>query len=73
MSTKPKPSNHAPQGSHTERIWYVQESGRIGFGRTYGEHSFNYRPVQSEPGNGKGGTRLPFSPITPPRPPADKS
>lgn len=51
--------------------WRDRRTGDVGSGRTYGEHSFNNRPVDAEPvgrprrSNGK---KVPFDPFNAPKP-----
>jgi hypothetical protein len=30
------------------KIWFDKSNNSIGFGKTYGEHSYNNRPIESE-------------------------
>lgn len=51
-------------------IYYSQKSGRVGYGRTYGENSYNGRPIDAVPGRAfePRSNQAPFSPFDAPKP-----
>jgi hypothetical protein len=46
-STVPKGSRWSSRRK-IDGTFYVREDGTVGFGKTYGEHSYNYRPVRAD-------------------------
>lgn len=54
----------------SDGIYFDRKSGRVGFGRTYGENSYNGRPSDSIPGLAfdPRSNQAPFSPFDAPKP-----
>lgn len=71
LDGRTKPSLREIVNDLGDGAWRDRRTGDVGFGRTYGEHSFNYRPVDAEPvgrprrSNGK---KVPFDPFNAPKP-----
>lgn len=79
MNKRLKFLDHARSGGNNrldrdrDELWYDPHTGAIGYGNTYGEHSFNNRPIQVHPEtNGRpretDADRVPFDPFDPPLP-----
>lgn len=49
-------------------VWFDRESGRVGFGRKYGEHSYNNRPIRGQVVGDTVPKKTPFGPLDSPKP-----
>jgi len=65
-----KDASFAKRDRANDGIYYDRKSGRIGYGRTYGEESYNGRPVDAIPGRvlETRSSQVPFSPFDAPKP-----